>query len=60
MYGHLVCILNDSQVFPTLALLPLGRLDTQQMQGLAALAAQHGNGTLRLTPWQNVLITDIL
>ena len=38
--------------------LPLGQLDTQQLRGLAALA-QHGSGTLRLTPWQNVLIPDI-
>ncbi len=39
--------------------LPLGRLDTPQLRGLAALAALHGSGMLRLTPWQNLLITDI-
>ena len=38
--------------------LPLGQLGTQQLRGLAALA-KHGSGTLRLTPWQNVLIPDI-
>ncbi|MEH2160768.1 MAG: precorrin-3B synthase [Nostoc sp.] len=39
--------------------LPLGRLQSKQMKGLADLAAKYGSGTLRLTPWQNLLITDI-
>jgi ferredoxin-nitrite reductase len=39
--------------------LPLGRLETQKMRGLADLAAKYGSGTLRLTPWQNLLLTDI-
>ncbi len=39
--------------------LPLGRLNSQQMRGLADLAAKYGSGTLRLTPWQNLLLTDI-
>jgi ferredoxin-nitrite reductase len=39
--------------------LPLGRLESQQIRGLADLADKFGSGTLRLTPWQNVLITDI-
>ncbi|MBE9236832.1 precorrin-3B synthase [Anabaena aphanizomenioides LEGE 00250] len=39
--------------------LPLGRLQTWQMRGLADLAAKYGNSNLRLTPWQNLLITDI-
>ncbi|MEH2436813.1 MAG: precorrin-3B synthase [Nostoc sp.] len=39
--------------------LPLGRLESSQMRGLADLATKYGSGTLRLTPWQNLLITDI-
>lgn len=39
--------------------LPLGRLETQQIHGLADLAEKYGSGTLRLTPWQNLLLTDI-
>ncbi|MFN6537802.1 MAG: precorrin-3B synthase [Nostoc sp. EkiNYC01] len=39
--------------------LPLGRVENRQMRGLADLAAKYGNGTLRLTPWQNLLLTDI-
>ncbi|MDF5719304.1 MAG: precorrin-3B synthase [Rhizonema sp. PD37] len=41
------------------AVLPLGRLDTQQLRSLANLANAFGSGTLRLTPWQNLLISDI-
>jgi len=39
--------------------LPLGRLKSIQMKGLANLAAKYGSATLRLTPWQNLLLTDI-
>jgi ferredoxin-nitrite reductase len=39
--------------------LPLGRLQTQQLRGLAALATKYGSSTIRLTPWQNLLLTDI-
>ncbi|MEH2242236.1 precorrin-3B synthase [Nostoc sp.] len=39
--------------------LPLGRLESKQMRGLADLATKYGSGTLRLTPWQNLLLTDI-
>ncbi|WP_321162511.1 precorrin-3B synthase [Nostoc sp. KVJ3] len=39
--------------------LPLGRLKSTQMKGLADLAAKYGSNTLRLTPWQNLLLTDI-
>ncbi|MEH2078574.1 MAG: precorrin-3B synthase [Nostoc sp.] len=38
--------------------LPLGRLESKQMRGLADLAAKYGSG-IRLTPWQNLLLTDI-
>ncbi|MBD2728444.1 precorrin-3B synthase [Nostoc sp. FACHB-892] len=39
--------------------LPLGRLESNQMRGLGDLATKYGSGTLRLTPWQNLLLTDI-
>lgn len=39
--------------------LPLGRLKSQQLRDLANLAQNFGGGTLRLTPWQNLLISDI-
>lgn len=38
---------------------PVGRLDVAQAQGLADLAERHGSGTIRLTVWQNLLISDI-
>jgi ferredoxin-nitrite reductase len=39
--------------------LPVGRLTTAQMRGLAGLAERHGSGTIRLTVWQNLLISDL-
>jgi ferredoxin-nitrite reductase len=39
--------------------LPVGRMSADQMRGLAAIAERHGSGTIRLTVWQNVLISDI-
>jgi ferredoxin-nitrite reductase len=40
-------------------LLPVGRLTTEQVRSLADLADKHGSGTIRLTVWQNLLISDI-
>ncbi len=40
-------------------LLPVGRMTTEQMIGLAEVAERHGSGTIRLTVWQNLLISDI-
>jgi ferredoxin-nitrite reductase len=40
-------------------LLPVGRMLTQQMRSLADLADRHGSGIIRLTVWQNLLISDI-
>lgn len=37
----------------------LGRLDTRQLLGLADLARRYGDGSLRLTPWQSVLLANI-
>jgi ferredoxin-nitrite reductase len=39
--------------------LPLGRLTAPQLRELTHLAQLYGSGTLRLTPWQNILIPDV-
>jgi len=39
--------------------LPVGRLTPEQTRGLAEIARQFGDGGLRLTVWQNVLITGV-
>jgi ferredoxin-nitrite reductase len=39
--------------------IPLGKLPSEQLENLADLAQVYGNGTLRITPWQNLLIPDI-
>ncbi|HEY3848498.1 MAG TPA: NirA family protein [Acetobacteraceae bacterium] len=38
---------------------PVGRLTSDRLRGLADVAEQYGSGTLRLTVWQNLLISDI-
>jgi precorrin-3B synthase len=37
----------------------LGRIDAATLRGLATLAQDLGNATLRMTPWQSVLLTDV-
>lgn len=39
--------------------LPVGRMSVPQMRGLADIAQAFGSGTIRLTVWQNLLISDI-
>ena len=39
--------------------LPVGRMTSEQMRGLAEIAERFGSGTIRLTVWQNLLISDI-
>lgn len=39
--------------------LPVGRLTTNQMRGLAAIADHFGTSDLRLTVWQNLLLPNI-
>jgi ferredoxin-nitrite reductase len=38
---------------------PVGRLTVAQLRGLADISERFGSGTLRLTVWQNLLISDI-
>jgi ferredoxin-nitrite reductase len=39
--------------------IPVGRMRTKQMRRLADLASNYGSGSLRLTPWQNLIIPDV-
>jgi ferredoxin-nitrite reductase len=38
---------------------PIGRLTTDRMRGLADIAERFGSATIRLTVWQNLLISDV-
>ena len=38
---------------------PLGRLDAAMLAGLAGLAERYGDGTLRFTAWQSVLLPNV-
>jgi ferredoxin-nitrite reductase len=39
--------------------LPVGKMTADQMRGLAAIARELGDGDLRLTVWQNLLISGV-
>ncbi|MEX0745189.1 MAG: NirA family protein [Phycisphaeraceae bacterium] len=39
--------------------LPVGRVDSAQMRAIADIADRYGSGTIRLTVWQNLLISDV-
>ena len=39
--------------------LPVGRMTADQMRGVAAIAREFGDGDLRLTVWQNLLISGV-
>jgi precorrin-3B synthase len=38
---------------------PLGRLDCTMLRGVARLAQEYGDATLRFTPWQSLLLPNI-
>jgi ferredoxin-nitrite reductase len=39
--------------------LPVGRMTAAQMRGIAAVARQYGDGDIRLTVWQNFLLSGV-
>ncbi|MEX2142487.1 MAG: NirA family protein [Pirellulales bacterium] len=39
--------------------LPVGRMQSDQMRAVADIADRFGSGTIRLTVWQNLIISDI-
>ncbi len=39
--------------------LPVGRITSEQMRGIAEIAQRFGSGTIRFTVWQNLLISDV-
>lgn len=59
-HGHLgVHAQKQAGKFYIGVLLPVGRLQSDQVRGLADIADRYGSGTVRLTVWQNLLISDI-
>jgi ferredoxin-nitrite reductase len=40
-------------------LLPVGRMSAAQMHGLAEIAYRHGDGDIRLTVWQNLILSGV-
>lgn len=41
------------------AMPPLGRVSPDALRALAALATARGDGTIRLTPWQGILLPNV-
>jgi ferredoxin-nitrite reductase len=39
--------------------LPVGRLSSAQLRGVAEIAERYGSAAVRLTVWQNLLVSDI-
>src|SRR5207249_2399931 len=39
--------------------LPVGKMTAAQMRAIADIAGRNGSGTIRLTPWQNLIVSDI-
>ncbi|TWT97577.1 Sulfite reductase [ferredoxin] [Botrimarina colliarenosi] len=39
--------------------LPVGRITSDQMRSLASISEKFGDGDLRLTVWQNLLVTNV-
>jgi ferredoxin-nitrite reductase len=39
--------------------LPVGKLTAAQMRGLAEVARDHGDGDIRLTVWQNLILSGV-
>ncbi|MEC4814378.1 MAG: precorrin-3B synthase [Scytonema sp. PMC 1069.18] len=59
-YQHIGVHLQKQQGLSYIGVvLPLGLLESWQMHELADIAQTYGSGTLRLTPWQNLLLSDI-
>jgi ferredoxin-nitrite reductase len=59
-HGHLgVHPQRQPGLFYIGVLLPVGRLLTDQIRGLADIADRYGSGTIRMTVWQNLIISDI-
>jgi ferredoxin-nitrite reductase len=58
-YRHIGIHFQQQQGLSYMGLvIPLGKLTSQQIKQLANLAEVYGDRTLRLTPWQNLLITN--
>lgn len=50
---------NTSDRVYVAAVPPLGRLDPSMLRGVAHLARQFGDGSLRFTPWQSLLLPNV-
>jgi ferredoxin-nitrite reductase len=60
LHGHLGVYKQKQKALNYIGVaIPVGRLSSRQMRRIADLAENYGNGDLRLTVWQNLLITNV-
>ncbi|WP_397450119.1 precorrin-3B synthase [Pseudomonas sp. NA-150] len=58
--GHLGIYPQDTSAWVAVGgAVPLGRLDASMLRSVAQLASEWGDGTLRLTPWQSLLLPNV-
>ncbi|GIX04882.1 MAG: ferredoxin--nitrite reductase [Planctomycetaceae bacterium] len=50
---------GEQSLFSAGLLVPVGRITTEQLRGVASLAERYGSGQVRLTTTQNVIIPNI-
>ncbi len=59
-YGHLGSHVQKGENANWLGvLIPVGQLSAKQMRGLASIAHREGDGEIRLTVWQNLIIPSL-
>jgi len=59
-HGHIGVHRQKQKGFNYLGIvLPVGRMTSDQMRGIAEISKRFGSGTIRLTVWQNLLISDV-
>ncbi len=59
-FGHIgVHAQKQDGLYYVGVVLPVGQIPSAAMRGLADIAERYGSGTIRLTVWQNLLISDI-
>jgi len=59
-FGHIGARRQANNRFVLGGVPPLGRITQEMMLGLADLAAKVSNGEIRLTPWQSVMLPNIV
>jgi ferredoxin-nitrite reductase len=59
-HGHLGLHAQSQRGLSSIGVvIPVGRMNAAQMHGLAKVADEFGNGELRVTVWQNIIVPNV-